>query len=400
IAESLRPHPAVRLTMILMPYTVLICGTAFLAGVLNSLNRFAAPALAPILLNVILIAATWLGGEALELQPEAHLRLIAYSVLVAGVLQAAIQVVWLRGCGFSFKPNFDWSSPGVRRVMTLILPMILGISAIQLNTFIDSMIALVFVSDGKGPAVLGYAQYLSQLPLGVFSTAIATAIFPMLSQRSNEGDMAGFTKSLEAGIRTSLFIAIPAGVGLILVAPMLIRVLFERGEFQSTDTQRVAAALGCYCLGLWAYSLQQILVRGYYAREDMKTPVRISLVMVALNFVLNIILVQTSLREAGVALATAISATLQVSLLAIYLKKRVCVLSWSAVAITVIKSVFATAVMSGVVWILTEGSPIGAEIRVPDWLRLSMCVGAGAITYALAAKLTRADELRILMSRK
>jgi putative peptidoglycan lipid II flippase len=391
------PRPVIQLTIILLPYMVLICLTALLAGVLNSLHRFAAPALAPILLNIIIIGTTWFGGRWLNLDAQDHFKLIAFSVLGAGVVQVAIQVFWLKAIHFNIIPNIDWRAPQVQRILKLTMPMIVGVSAIQLNTLVDSLIAYLMVEDGKGPATLGYAQYIGYLPLGVFSTAIATAIFPLLSQRVAENDEVGFAKSLDSGLRTSLFIAIPSAVGLIMVAPLLVRLLLERGEFTSTDSGRVVAALVCYCLGLWAYSLQQVLVRGYYAKENMKTPIRISLAMVGLNFVLNIILVQTTLREAGVALATAISASLQVGLLAICLRKNICEFRWASTAWSGFKACVAATAMAGVLWLLSESSAVGSALPFGDGLRLTLSIGAGAIVFVFVSRILRCEELRILL---
>ncbi|GJM23833.1 MAG: putative lipid II flippase MurJ [Phycisphaerae bacterium] len=400
IAQWNSPRPVIHLTIILLPYMVLICLTATLAGVLNSLHRFAAPALAPILLNVIIIGTTWFGGKWLDLNQQDHFILIAFSVLAAGVVQVTIQVLWLKSINFSIIPNFDWRSPQVMRVIKLTIPMIVGASAIQLNTLIDSLIAYLLVKDGEGPATLGYAQQLGYLPLGVFSTAIATAIFPLLSERVAEDDEIGFAKSLDSGLRTSLFFAIPSAVGLIMTAPLLVRLAFERGEFNSADSERVVAAMVCYCLGLWAFALQQILVRGYYAKENTKTPIRISLAMVGLNFLLNIILVQTALREAGVALATAITASLQVGLLAMCLRNNICEFRWASTAWSGFKACVAAAVMAGVLWLLSESSGVGSTLPIGDGLRLALSVAVGAIVFAIVSRILRCDELDILMRKQ
>ena len=321
---------------------------------------------------------------------------VAVAVLVAGVLQVALQLGWLRRCGFAIAVNFDWASPTVRRVITLMAPMIVGLSAVQINTFADSLIALFLVPDGRGPAILGYSQYMSHLPLGIFATALATAIFPMLAQRVAEKDTAGFVEGVETGLRTCLFIAIPAGAGLILVAGPLIRVLFEHGEFGASDTRRVAVALTCYCLGLWAYSMQQILVRAFYSMEDSRTPVRIALVMVALNLALNLALV-IPMGEAGVALATAITGAIQAMLLALFLSARLPSLRWRRTASTAVRSLMATAVMAAVVWILRGLSPLGEVAPLGDEGQLILCVAAGALVYFAAGKLLRLEELSIVL---
>ena len=386
-----------RMTAVMMPYMVLICVTAFLGGTLNVLNRFAAPALAPMILNVVIIATAWVAGRVTELDESVHLTLIAYSVVFAGALQLASQWIWLRAIGYRVAFNFDWSAPRVRKVMRLMVPLVFGASAIQFNTFADSLIAQFMVPDGRGLSVLGYAQYINHLPLGIFSTALATAIFPMLSRRAAAGDRTGFAEVAQTGVRTTLFIALPAGVGLILIASPLIRVLYEHGEFGPADTARVSRALSLYCLGMWAYSLQQILVRAFFAMEDNRTPVRISMAMLGLNFVLNICLVLTPLREAGVALATAITGAIQAVLLAVALRKKVAHMHWRGVAGTTIKACVATAIMALAVWTLRGDSPWGTILPGGDVLRLAALVVAGGTTYVLAARLLGMKELGLIL---
>jgi putative peptidoglycan lipid II flippase len=392
--------PTLELSAILLPYMLLICVTAFFGGVLNGLNRFAAPAIAPMLLNIVMIVTTWAGASLLHLDDRPHIIMVSCSVLVAGVLQLALQIHWLRTCDFHIKVNFDWRAPAVRRIVMLMAPMMLGLSAIQFNTFLDSMIALWLVADGKGPAILRYSQELSHLPLGIFATALATAIFPLLSKRSAQNDDAGFVEVVETGVRTALFIAIPAGVGLSMVATPLIRVLLEHGSFEAEDTPRVALSLICYNLGLWAYSAQQIIVRAFYSREDSRTPVRIALVMLALNFALNIVLVLTPLRESGVALATAITGSIQTIWLAAKLAQRIEGLRWRRIISTTVRSLVGSGAMAIPIWLLQshwEGSPVSKWV---DATHLTTYVVVGAVVYFLAARALRLEEGAILMRTK
>ena len=391
--------PTLSMTAIMFPYMPLICLTAFFGGVLHCLNRFAAPAFAPVLLNVIVIIAAWSGAEWLGYDGEAHFTLIAWSVVAAGILQLAFQIAWLRGAGFRLHINFDWRSAAVRRVVTLMGPMIVGLSAVQINTFVDTLIALLLVEDGRGPAVLGYSQYLYQLPLGIFGTALATAIFPMLASHRARGDMVNFARSAEYGMRTSLVIAIPASVGLILIARPLVRLLFEHGEFDSADTSRVVASLTLYGLGIWAYSLQHILVRAFYSMEDSKSPVRVAATMVLLNCTLNLILVRP-LREAGVSLGTAICATIQTTVLCIMLTRRLGNLRWRPVLSTALRAFVAAGAMGIVVWIFAGSSPMGQVIPGGDLVRVALCVIVGGLVYLGCAVLLRLDELRVLLAIK
>lgn len=387
--------PTLGLTAILMPYMVLICMTAFLGGLLNALNRFAAPALAPTILNVVLIGSIWLGGKAFGMPAEAHLRFICWSVIVAGVLQLGAQLAWLRAAGFSLNLNRDWSDSAVRRVIITTVPMIVGMSAVQINSFTDSLIALFLVPDGKGPAVLNFAQYLYNMPLGIFATALATAIFPMLAQRAAADDSQGFADTVERGLRATLFISIPAAVGLIAVATPTVRVLFEHGNFDSADTPRVARAISFYSLGIWAYAMQHILVRAYYSRHDSRTPVRIATVMVIVNVALNLMLVGP-LGESGVALGTALTSFVQVGVLVAVLRARLPELRWKGTMVTAARSLVASLMMGAVIWVLGGDSPLGRVLPGGDLIRLTACIAAGALVFFAANALLGGREMRFL----
>jgi putative peptidoglycan lipid II flippase len=383
--------PAVRLSLILMPYMVLICVAGLCSGVLNGLNRFAAPALAPVVLNVLMILAIWFGGERIGLDPEQHMNVVAASVLIGGVAQLGLQVAWLKAVRFLPRLNLNWGAPDVRRIVWLIAPLTLGVSVLQLNTFVDAVIAHFLVPDRRGLAVLGYSQYMSNLPLGVFATAIATAIFPLLAQRSAARDEAGLCRAVETGLSTSLFITVPASVGLILVAEPLVRLLFESGEFRPGDTARVATSLGCYCLGIWAYALSQVLVRVFYALGDNRAPIRAAAIVVAANLVLSGALVLTPLRESGVALATSAAGVLQVALLAGGLRSRLAGLNLRGVWITGGKVAVATGAMAVPVWALRGWT------GWPELAELTARIAVGVGVYAGVSRVLRIDELALVL---
>ncbi len=384
--------PTLSLTAILMPYMVMICVTAFFGGVLNSLNRFAAPAIAPMLLNVVLIASIWGSAAVMDVDMNTQLRLIAYSVLAAGLLQVGLQVWWLNSCGFRIKPNFNWSSTAVRQIMVMMGPMIVGLSGVQVNTFFDHIIAAKWVEDGQGPAILRYSQYISHLPLAVFGTALATAIFPLLSQRRAQKDHEGFAEVVEMGLRTAVFISVPAAVGLIMVANPVVRIICEHGLFTKADTVRVVTAIHWYCLPICAFAAMHIMVRAFYSLEDSKTPMRISLFNLVLNLALNVALV-FRFKEAGVAMATAITGNLQAIMLAVCLRKRIPDIPWRPVASTAIRSLLAVAVMIGAILALRSVFSLG------EWSDFILSTIAGALSFAVAAKLLKLEEMRILLRR-
>lgn len=391
VARVFTWNETLALTAILMPYMVLICLTALLGGMLNALDRFAAPALAPTILNVMIIIVAWSVGTAENVSPQHRIMMIAGSVIVAGVLQLSFQAFWLWRIRFFPELNFNWSDPAVKGVLTLMTPMVLGMSAVQINTLADSLIALLMVPDGRGPAILGYAQYLYHLPLGIFGTALATAIFPLLARRAADEDSKGFTEAIETGLRTTLFISIPAGVGLILVGMPVVRVLFEHGEFTPQDTQRVTRTLICYATAIWAYAAQHILIRAFYSLHDSRSPFRIAVSMVLLNVTLNLVLV-AEFREAGVAAATAVSAVIQTVLLSAGLRARLGSFPIRPVCNTVWRTLIATGLMVAGVLAIQSLYPSSTTLK-GDLMGIAIAIVAGASIFAMAARIMRLEEL-------
>jgi putative peptidoglycan lipid II flippase len=281
--------------------------------------------------------------------------------------------------------------PQVRRVFALMAPMALGLSAVQINTLLDSVIAYLFITENGeriGPAVLGYAQFLYQLPLGVAGISLATAIFPELSARVAQSDHDGFANVFERGIRMTLFIALPSAVGLIFVAYPLVATLYQRGEFDASDTARVAPTLIFYSLGIPAYFVQHIVVRAFYALQDSRTPARAALAMVAADLGLNLILVFV-MQERGLALATAICATGQVAWLITRLHRVMPQVGWPRLLRSVWRILLATASMALALTVVAWATaPFGAGIR------LFLLVTAGIVTYVLSARVLRVEELR------
>lgn len=386
---------ALQLTALMMPYMVLICTAAVASGVLNVRQHFAVPAAAPTILNVVMIVAL-LGGALLgDLTQAALMYWVCGGVLLAGVLQVVVTGAALHRV--SFFPTFGgtWRDPQVRRVFALMAPMALGLSAVQINTLMDSVIAYLFVfEDGErvGPAVLGYAQFLYQLPLGVFGISLATAIFPLLSTKAAQGDRAGMGEVFERGIRMSQFIALPSSIGLMFVAHPLVATLYQRGAFDAGDTQRVAATLVYYSLGIAAYFAQHIVVRTYYALQDSRTPARIALYMVALNLVMNLSLVFV-MEERGLALSTSISATVQILWLLARLRRVLPEVGWAKLGLALSRTVLATAAMAVALWILTSSGLSVDRLVGQSGIQLLILVVIGVAVYLLAARVLRVEEL-------
>jgi len=246
--------------------------------------------------------------------------------------------------------------------------------------------------------VLSYAERLYQLPIGVFGAAIATAIFPQLAKLAHSDDRDAFSRTLGRGVRLAIFVGLPASVGLFAVRWPVVRVVYERGEFTAADTIRVAQVVGWYGLGVWAYILQQVLVRGYYSLRNTRTPMRIAGSVVFLNLGLNLLLVQRY-GESGIAAATAVSAAIQVVLLAAMFGRTGQAFKWRPLAITAGKALAASIVMFFAIWAADmafwpQGDPLASEIG-----RLVLEVALGATVFVLLARLLRCEELGYLVRR-
>jgi putative peptidoglycan lipid II flippase len=398
VGNSVSPSIVWPLTAIMLPFMAFICVAAFLGGVLNSIGHFAAPAASPVLLNVFVILAL-LGFASTATDNDVALIFVtAWAVVAAGIAQVAMQWIALRRRHMEPILSLNWKRPEIRDILRMMAPMLLGLSTVQINTLMDLLIATWFVPDGKGPAVLGYAHFLYQLPLGVFGIALATAIFPVLSAQAARNDMTAMSQTLTTGFRLSFFIAMPATAGLILIANPLVTALLLHGEFTRDSADRVARALCLYTLGLTAYSAQHILVRAYYSLKDSATPARIAAGVVVVNLILNLILVRP-LQEAGVGLATAITSCLQVTLLVRGLRRKVTMFDAAAFTKSVLRTTGITMVMAIVVWLSLRLIPV-PDTRWGAATLLVVAVPIGCVTVAVFSRVIGATELSELLHRR
>ncbi len=300
---------------ITFPYIFLISLTALAGGILNTWERFLVPALTPILLNLSLI------GCALLLSPrlDVPVKALAWGVLIAGVVQLLVQIPALARLGLLPRPRWSWKHSGVRRILKLMVPTLLGSSAAQVNILIDSVIATFLVSGSV--SWLYYSDRLLEFPLGVFGIALATVILPNLSRKHAEKSSEAFSATLDWALRLSLIITLPAAAGLAVMAEPILITLFQYQAFQADDVTMSALSLVAYAIGLPAFIAVKVLAPGYFARHDPNTPVKIGLLAIAANFVMNLIFVGTLLSwgfagpHAGLALASSAAAFLNAGLL-------------------------------------------------------------------------------------
>lgn len=306
---------AVTLTRITFPYLIFISLVSLLGGVLNALGRFAAAASTPILLNISLIGCGLLLTSYLPTAGHA----LAIGVTLGGLLQFLWLLAALKREGIRMRIRRPRLTPEVKRLLILMAPIALGAGAVQINLLIDVLIAS-FLPDGS-LAYLFYADRLNQLPVGIIGVAAGTALLPTLSRLLSAGEDQLAMNSLNRAVETTLLLTVPAAVALFLIPDQIITVLFERGAFTADSTVQTAQALSAYALGLPAYILLKVLSPAFFARQDTRTPVRIGIIALVVNTVLNVILM-FPLQHVGLALATAIAAWLNVSLLTIALFRR------------------------------------------------------------------------------
>jgi len=399
-----------RLMMLMLPMMPAVCLTAILGGMLQAHGRFGPPAAAPVILNIfqILAGSLFFAGVITD---RAH---TAYAVGAAAVVASAAQVAWslwaLRG-RVRWRAAGDLARTHARAVHTRFLPAVIGLGTLQLNTMMDVFIAMwpVWIGprmfgrpvplDETSNAVLSNSQTIYQFPLGVFGIAVATAVFPLLSRTADNPD--AFAGTLRRGLRLSFFIGLPASAGLVLVRHDLVNVIFgggARNAFSPEGLARCADALQGFAPAVWAYSLNHVFTRAFYARKDTRTPMRVSMCMVALNLTLNLTLIWW-LREAGLAWSTGICAFVQCLVLARLARTRLGTPplgreTWIAFArIWLAAGLMGAAVAST----LSAFPPAGSWSE--SLIRLSAGVGTGAVIYLALSKLFRLPELGWLLTR-
>ncbi|MFN9266462.1 MAG: murein biosynthesis integral membrane protein MurJ, partial [Acidobacteriota bacterium] len=313
---------AVRLTRIMCPFLLVVALAAQAMGILNACNQFALPALSSSMFNVGSLAV----GLSLGFLAGPHLGIpaiegMAWGVLTGGCIQLFAQVPALIRSGFVFRPALDWSHAGLRQILRLMGPAILGNAAVQINVMVNTS----FASEiNGGMSWLGYAFRLMQLPLGLFGVAIGGATLPAISRSVARGDMDDFRRTLSRSLGLVFLLTIPSSAGLFVLGPSIIGALFERGEFTPYDTQQTAMALGWFALGLAGYSALKVLVPAFYALRDARTPMIVSLASIAINYgVVSTMTSQPGFGLAGLAMSTSVVAITGSLLLFTILKRRI-----------------------------------------------------------------------------
>lgn len=408
-----------QLTALMLPYMVMICVVALLAGLLQTHRHFAMPAAAPLVLNVFMIGALCISGWVFGLEPHRQVYIVAGAVILAGLVQWGMQLPFLHARGVRLLPRLDFKAPEFHRIIVLMGPMILGLTATQINTLADDFIAKCLSgSDQKGVSFLffgrevfypvwegavsylHYSQRLYQFPLGVLGISLATAIFPVMSEAAARQDRPKLVETICNGLRCAMYISLPAIVGLLLIRTPLVQAIYQRGRFELSDTQMTSRTLMFYALGLWGFFSQQIVTRAYYSLKDSKMPAVTAFWAVCLNITLNLILIWP-MGTAGLALSTALCSYVQVAILLSMLYRQYGRGILACLGRDFLKTALASAVMGAAGWyVLRLCSGIGEGLTA-DLIRIGSVVLVCVGVFMVASRVLKIEMLGLILgSRK
>jgi putative peptidoglycan lipid II flippase len=422
VARDFSPEKArlaVTLTRIMFPFILLVALAAVAMGVLNTKGRFGVPSSATTLFNVGSIVgglsfAYWLSGGAWTsphdpgVVPDASAQWaiigMAIGTMIGGALQFLIQVPSLRRVGFRFRPAVSFRDPGVRQVARLMLPAVVGTAAVQINVLVNTSFAS---SIDSGPSWLGYAFRLMQLPIGMFGVAVGTAALPTISTLAARGDIARFRTTLSSSLGLVFLMTVPAACGLAVLARPIIALIYERGAFTPVSTEMVAAALVAYSVGLAGYAAIRVLSPAFYALDDARTPMIVSLASVVVNvfasyFFKNLFSrygvtpeTPSGYAHAGLALSTSCVALVNFFALALLMRRRVRRLEGRRILSSLLRISAASVALSAVSyltysWLSEVLGGRGLAVRLAETF---VPIAAGGAVFFLAARLLRVEEL-------
>jgi len=308
---------------ILLPYVVFICLAALQTGILNCWSRFGMPALMPAVANLIWILVLvyiWTSGMARN--PHTAVTVMAIGVLASGVAQWLLQLAPLARLKLLSAPKLALREPGIRETFKAMAPMLFALAVFQVNTFLDQVLAEVLVPGHGAVSSYSYASRLFQFPLGLVGVALGTAMFPLMSRFAARNELEKLTAGLLNSVRLIAFISLPAALGLAALALPITELLFGGARSEPEMIRRSALVVALLCISLPLVSVISLLTKAFYALRDYRTPTRIALLAVVVNVVANVLLLQTRLLEAGLALGTALSGLLNLALLAAILRRR------------------------------------------------------------------------------
>ncbi len=382
----------ITLTRIMFPYIFFLGLVALCMGVLNVFGHFAAPALAPVLLNLAMIGAVFFICPYL---PHPVIGL-AIGVILGGILQLSLQLPFMVRKGIIPKQRGNLFHPGLKKIGRLMPPIIFGGAVYQINILVDGLLGSL-LKEGS-VSYLYFADRLVQFPLGVFAIAAATAVLPSLSREAAINDFAALKDTFGYAVRLIIFFTIPSMVGLIILREPIVALLFQRGQFSSLATQLTAQALLYYAIGLGAFSAVKIVAATFFALKDSRTPMIMAMISVTANIVLGIILMGP-MAHAGLALATSLASVLNLGMLVLALRSKLGSLGWRGILQSAGRTFFSAGIMGIFVWvaanllILPQGGTVMEQL-----LGLIGSIFAGLAVFGICSFLIKSPELQSVVA--
>lgn len=380
----------VLLTRIMFAQSFFMAINGISQGVLHSYKHFFAPALGSVLYNFCIVVVGFILADRFGIMG------FSIGVVLGAFISVAVQVPALLKVGIRYRPVMDFSHPGVRKILALILPVLIGLSVTHFNLFVNQNLASS-LSSGLISA-LRAAQRIMQLPIGIFAIAVAVAVFPTLTGHFAKKERKEFMSTMSLGVRTVIFITLPSAVGLIALRFPIVRAMFEQGEFSKENTIATAYALLFYSLGLVGYSTQQVLNRVFYAIQDTKTPVLAGIFTIIINIVLNFILIKP-LAHGGLALAYSIAGLANMILLLYFLKKKIGKIDGRRMTISFIKTLIASLFMGIIVYFsanLMENN-FDMNLKIYQIIQVLLSAFIGVVVYMITVSFMKMEEAQMAL---
>ncbi len=386
---------AVHLTRVMFPFLLLVALAAQAMGILNACDRYAVPALSSTAFNIgslgLGLVLGFVLGQHIGLTP---IEGISVGVVLGGALQLAVQIPSLRRMGFHFRFRLDWSDPGLRRIVELMGPAILGSAAVQVNVMVNTNLASRIPGDGP-VSWLQYAFRFMQLPLGLFGVAIASATLPSISRSAGDGNLDEFRRTVAHSLGMVFLFTLPSSIGLAVLGRTMIGAIYQGGHFQANDTNQTAIALACYAIGLTGYSAIKVLNPAFYALHDAHTPMWTGLASIGLNLAVAVTLLRVAgLGHAGLALSTSAVAVAGAAALFWILRNRLGGIHGRALFASFWRIATASASM-GCVALFSSRTIEGwlGEGRLGRLADLAVSIPVSVLVFYSFCRLLRVDEL-------
>ena len=406
---------AVKMTRILFPFLLMVSLAAVAMGVLNTRGRFGVPASASTMFNVgsivgglacaYLMAPEYITNTAVSLfnrQKPAEddygaavaITGMAVGTLIGGMLQWLIQVPSLRAVGYRWRPIVSFRDAGVRQVMRMMTPAIIGSAALQVNVVVNTIFA---TGVAEGAVVwLGNAFRLIYLPIGIFGVAISTATLPVTSRAAAMDNLDEFRRTLANSLRLTLLLTIPSAVGLIILREPIIALIYQYGRFTPGDTVQTAMALACYAIGLTAYSADRVLAPSFYALRNARIPMLVSLLSIVTNYAVAKFTVDyLKIGHIGLALSISAVAIVNFALLFFFMRRKLNGIEGRSLLSTFAKVILASAAMGAVCWLVSDRieNNLGLDGLFARLINVSASISVGVIVFYLGARLLKVGEI-------